>query len=104
MGGVQPTRQIAFSTMARAGHDIGDPDVTLLHGYMDDKDAFISRCLSMEAADWPGELPHQRLWRIARNGYRKLRLRLPMNNKRLIMESILLDRDLSRRAVAKKAA
>ena len=58
LGGVQPTWQIAFSTIARVGQDIGDPNVTLLHGYRDDKDAFIGRCLSIEAADLPGELPH----------------------------------------------
>jgi len=98
LGGVLPTRQIAFSTMARLEQDIGDPEVTVLHGYTDDKDAFINRCLAMEAADSPGGLRHDRYWRAARNTYRRLRLRLPMKSKRLVLESILLERDLRRPA------
>jgi hypothetical protein len=42
--GVRPTSQICFSTVARARRDVLDERKTLLHGYMQDKDAFLRRC------------------------------------------------------------
>lgn len=43
--GAKVTRQICFSTTARARRDVLDPSKTILHGFMQDKDQFIRRCV-----------------------------------------------------------
>lgn len=45
LGRVKPTRQIAFSTLSRVRRDLLDDSKVLLHGFMQDKNEFIQRCL-----------------------------------------------------------
>jgi hypothetical protein len=42
---VRATRQIAFSTIESVRRDLMKSDPVLLHGYLQDKDVFIDRCL-----------------------------------------------------------
>lgn len=92
-GGVKATRQIAFSTTERARRDSSDPELSLLHGYMQDKDAFIARCLAADPGDSSTRASRHRIVETLSNSYRKLRLHLPMSRNRLVIESLLLARD-----------
>lgn len=44
-GRFRTTEAIAFSTITRCQRDVGDPRRVLLHGFLQDKDAFLERCL-----------------------------------------------------------
>jgi hypothetical protein len=44
-GRFSTTESLAFSTMDRCRRDIVDPRYVILHGYLQDKDAFVDRCL-----------------------------------------------------------
>ena len=45
-GTARSTELIAFSTLNRVRRDVLDPNRVILHGFMQDKDAFINRCLA----------------------------------------------------------
>lgn len=45
LGRIRRTRQIAFSTTRRARRDVADDAKVLLHGFRQDKDRFLDRCL-----------------------------------------------------------
>ncbi len=45
MGRVTATHLIDFSTIGRARRDVVDPNKVLLHGFLQDKDKFVDRCL-----------------------------------------------------------
>lgn len=46
VGGARITSQICFSTTTRARRDVLDPGKVILHGFMQDKDQFIHRCVA----------------------------------------------------------
>ena len=46
LGRAKRTGQIAFSTTKRARRDLSDSKKVLLHGFMQEKDAFVDRCLN----------------------------------------------------------
>ncbi|EMI18602.1 hypothetical protein RMSM_04461 [Rhodopirellula maiorica SM1] len=52
-GGYCSTPSIAFSTLDRLQKDLHDPDKVLLHGYLQDKDAFLTACITGEAVAAP---------------------------------------------------
>jgi hypothetical protein len=60
VGRAKKTGQIAFSTQSRVRRDLVDDDKALLHGFMQEKDAFIDACVEplteqeIEAAKWNG--------------------------------------------------
>ena len=45
LGRVKSTGLIDFSTTDRVRRDVMDPNKVLLHGFMQDKDLFVSQCL-----------------------------------------------------------
>ncbi len=45
LGRAKFTRQISFSTVSRVRRDLLDDEKVLLHGFMQDKDVFVDRCL-----------------------------------------------------------
>jgi hypothetical protein len=45
VGEMRPTRQISFSTVQRARRDVLSMEKCILHGFMQDKDRFISECV-----------------------------------------------------------
>jgi hypothetical protein len=59
LGGYADTPAIRFSTLERVQQDLADPHKVLLHGYLQDKDSFLSACMGQapsrghEAANVP---------------------------------------------------
>jgi hypothetical protein len=63
-GRFHATQSIAFSTVKRCDRDLSDPRRVLLHGFMQDKNAFLERCLQPQdptksAAQTPPALSHR---------------------------------------------
>lgn len=91
--GVRPTRQIAFSTMERIRRDLQDPDKVLLHGFMQDKDAFIDSCLQPVTDSerrWAVLNPVRKQWEQWR---RRMRVYVIRRGHRAMLENMLLAQD-----------
>ncbi len=88
--GVRPTRQIAFSTLARVRRDVVCPDKVLLHGYLQDKDSFIDACLRPVSA---GER-RASIWHPLQDQMEMLQRRIRVNfvrrGHRAMLENVLL--------------
>ncbi|WP_442507867.1 hypothetical protein SH528x_006807 [Novipirellula sp. SH528] len=52
-GGYSSTPSIAFSTLDRIDSDLQDPEKVLLHGYLQDKEAFLTACITGEVVSEP---------------------------------------------------
>ncbi|WP_372717825.1 hypothetical protein [Novipirellula sp.] len=60
-GGYSSTPAIAFSTLDRLDKDLRDPDKVLLHGYLQEKDSFLTACITGEAVSPPAP-PERRVF------------------------------------------
>lgn len=87
---VRPTRQIAFSTLKRVRRDVLDPDKVLLHGFMQEKDTFIEKCLApvtrreQQLAPWNGV--HERI----EDFQRRIRVQFVRRGHRAMWENMML--------------
>lgn len=89
-GRIRKTKQIAFSTLSRARRDVQHPDKALLHGFMQEKDAFIDACLKpitdqeRTASVWhPWQ---ERMEQVARS----VRVQFVRRGHRAMLENVLL--------------
>ncbi len=84
------TQQISFSTLGRVRRDVADSSKVLLHGFMQEKDAFIDQCLKPLTAQ---EL-EQRMWHSMLNkletAKRKLRVQFVRKGRRAMLENMFL--------------
>ena len=90
VGGVRNTKQIAFSTMNRVRRDKQCEEKVLLHGFMQEKDAFIDECLrpiteqEKLAASWH---PLQERWELIQ---RAVRVQFVRRGHKAMLENMLL--------------
>lgn len=93
VGRILTTQQIAFSSVSRARRDVLDPNKAILHGFMEDKDAFIRRCVAPVTAQeirnqfWS---PWQDRWEQVQ---RQLRVLFVRRGHRAMMENMLLTKN-----------
>lgn len=90
VGRVLPTRQITFSTVARARRDRLDPERSLLHGFMQEKDQFIDECLRpLTPAEQRRVVLHslEDQWDVLR---RRVRVCFVRRGKEAMLENMLL--------------
>ncbi len=93
LGAVKKSLQIAFSTMDRVRNDLLDEQKVLLHGFMQDKDAFIEQCVTpptateSQNANW---LPLKRQVEMLR---RRMRVLFVRRGHRAMLENMLLAKD-----------
>ncbi len=89
-GGVRKSELIAFSTLSRVRRDVQSPDKVLLHGFMQDKDAFVDACLQpvspreSRAAVWH---PLQERIELVK---RRIRVQFIRRGHRAMLENMLL--------------
>lgn len=88
--GVRATEQIAFSTMSSVRRDVQSPTKVLLHGFMQDKNAFIEACLR-PISDWEKKAAawhpiHESLERLRR----RFRVQFIRRGHRAMLENMLL--------------
>ncbi|HMP78401.1 MAG TPA: hypothetical protein PKD54_03005 [Pirellulaceae bacterium] len=90
VGRVCKTNQIAFSTLASARRDVLNPQRTVLHGFLQDKDSFVRRCLSpitaseLRNSSWN---PWIERWEHAK---RQVRVLFVRRGQRAMFENMLL--------------
>lgn len=98
LGLIRATRRIAFSTLSRVRRDLQDPSKVLLHGFMQDKDAFINRCCQpvtdqeKQAALWHPWLDQ---WE---NVQRKIRVQFVRRGQKAMLENMFLAKRVFDRA------
>lgn len=92
------TRQIAFSTTNRLARDAARVDRVLLHGFLQDKEAFVSNCLNLPIdAEVPEELPAWRV-RLGETMHKAL-IRFVIRGRRAMLAALLIEQDrLERRS------
>ena len=89
-GRVRKTKQIAFSTLSRVRRDVLNPEKVLLHGFMQEKDAFIEQCLrpvterELQASSW--HPVHERIEQLCRT----VRVQFVRRGHRAMLENMLL--------------
>ena len=87
---VRQTRQIAFSTLDRVRRDVVDPTKVLLHGFMQEKDSFIEKCLAPISEQ---ELTQQR-WHQLQNKFdfvkRRIRVQFVRRGHRAMLENMMI--------------
>lgn len=88
-GRVVCSNQIAFSTVGSAKQDTLDPRRVLLHGFMQDKDKFLSESLSVTPDVAGTPIPVSK-WDGLHESYRKFMLRWVIRGKRAMLEAMLL--------------
>ncbi len=90
LGTVKTTRQIAFSTLARVRRDVIGQQACVLHGFMQDKDRFIDRCVApitaQERSGWIWH-PLQEQLEITK---RRLSVCFYRRGRQAVLESMLL--------------
>jgi hypothetical protein len=94
------TSQICFSTTSRARRDVLDHRKVILHGFMQDKDAFIQRCVApITAAERRSQMfnPLFDRWETAR---RRVRVFFVRRGPRAMFENMLLAQDRTNRRAA----
>lgn len=91
-GRVVNTRQIAFSTVDRLERDAARIDRVLLHGFMQDKEAFVSKALSLPIDPPPvQEVP---LWRTQLSETaQKALIRFVIRGRRALLKALLIEQD-----------
>jgi hypothetical protein len=90
VGEVRASQQIAFSTLARVRRDVQAPDKVLLHGFMQDKDAFVDACL-MPISE---REKNNSLWHPYQEQFeqmaRRVRVHFVRRGQRALLENVLL--------------
>ncbi len=99
-GRVRRTEQIAFSTLSRVRRDVQSPGKVLLHGFMQDKDAFIDACLQPLTAREKRTVVwhplHDRLEHIKR----RIRVQFIRRGDRAMLENVLLTKQQAEQNIA----
>ena len=96
-GRVVATRQIAFSTTTRLDHDAARTDRVLLHGFMQDKEAFVAAALQVDL-DAPAARPLP-AWRVRLDeAVQKALIRFVIRGRRAQLQSLLIEQDRLERA------
>ena len=97
------TESIAFSTIDRCRLDMADPRRAVLHGFMQEKDAFVNKCLppttdaELEVAQ---AMPNARREAINRE-LTKIKLRFVKRGQRAMLEALLMEqKEFSKRRAA----
>ena len=89
-GRVRKTNQIAFSTLSRVRRDVLNPEKVLLHGFMQEKDPFIEKCLRpvTERERWASSLHpvQERIEHVTRS----IRVQFVRRGHRAMLENVLL--------------
>ncbi|MEZ6108160.1 MAG: hypothetical protein R3B96_19150 [Pirellulaceae bacterium] len=91
-GRVVNTRQIAFSTTQRLQRDAARADRVLLHGFLQDKEAFVTACLATDPdAAVPEEQP---AWKtsLSEAGQKAL-IRFVIRGRRAMLGALLIEQD-----------
>ncbi len=99
---VRPSRQISFSTVGRVRRDLLDPQKVLLHGFMQEKDAFIDACLKPVTAREQNSANWIPLRDRMENLGRRVRVCFVRRGHRAMFENMLLAK--SRMESRKRAA
>ncbi len=90
LGRARFTRQIAFSTTKRVRRDLQDPTKVLLHGFMQEKDQFVSDCLEpltrleKKSAAW------NPLWDQLETVQRQIRVKFFRKGRQAMLENMFL--------------
>ncbi len=90
LGLARETRSICFSTVGRVGRDLADSSKVLLHGFMQEKDEFIEKCVApvngnnMESRRWM-ELKDR-----ADTAQRKMKVWFVRRGKKAMLENMFL--------------
>jgi len=94
------TRQIAFSTVANATRDSLDPERVLLHGFLQDKDAFLDACLGVDLSN-AHSLPNQSpWWERCDEAYQRFMVRFIIRGRRAMLQATLLEQRRREREMA----
>jgi len=90
IGKVKPSSQIAFSTLSRVRRDVMDDSKVLLHGFMQDKDLFIQRCLTpITEAEQKAKQWHH-LMETLETVNRKIRIQFVRKGKSAMYENMFI--------------
>ncbi len=90
---IRPTRQIAFSTLERVRRDVLDPAKVLLHGFMQEKDAFIDKCLA-PVTHWEQKLAYWNgVYDRVENLQRRIRVQFVRRGHRAMLENMMLTKN-----------
>ncbi|MFM7117247.1 MAG: hypothetical protein ACKO0N_11485 [Planctomycetota bacterium] len=90
LGEMRPTRQIGFSTVARARRDVLSAEKCVLHGFMQDKNRFITECVRpVSAAEKRMQAisPLQEQWELLQ---RRIRVMFVRRGHRAMLENMFL--------------
>jgi hypothetical protein len=84
------TQQISFSTLGRVRRDVADSNKVLLHGFMQEKDAFIGECLKPMTAQELGQRSWHSILNKIETAQRKLRVQFVRKGHRAMLENMFL--------------
>jgi hypothetical protein len=88
------TQAIAFSTVKNSEQDIANPHKAILHGFLQDKDQFVDRCVkvlfSKDRTDFCEPAP---LIRMLRDGLKQLNLRFVKRGSLAMLEALLMEQE-----------
>jgi hypothetical protein len=96
VGGIHPTDQICFSTLQRVWRDVADPSKVVLHGFMQDKDRFVERCLAAVAHGRTSSTLFDPMARQLENLGRQVRIYFVKRGPQAMLENVLLAQDRTR--------
>ena len=85
------TRQIAFSTVADARRDSLHPERVLLHGFLQDKDAFLDACMDVNLSETGSRLDAPAWWDRCDEAYQRFLLRFIIRGRRAMLKATLLE-------------
>lgn len=86
------TRQIAFSTTSRLERDAAREDRVLLHGFLQDKEAFVNACLELPIDPIAQQQPPA--WRVNLNeSMHKALIRFVIRGRRAMLAALLIEQD-----------
>lgn len=85
------TRQIAFSTVADARRDSLHPERVLLHGFLQDKDAFLDACMDVDLSETGSRLDAPAWWDRCDEAYQRFLLRFVIRGRRAMLKATLLE-------------
>jgi hypothetical protein len=90
IGKIKPTSQIAFSTLSRVRRDLLDDSKVLLHGFMQDKDVFIQRCLDPVTENERRARQWHPLLETLENFNRRIRIQFVRKGKSAMYENMFI--------------
>ncbi len=99
-GGARISSQICFSTTARARRDVLDPGKVILHGFMQDKDQFIQRCVAPVTGRELSAMMFNPLLNRWEHAQRRVRVFFVRRGPRAMFENMMLAQDRRNRQAA----